>query len=242
MSNRILLVEDDAHIGEMLQQALTREGYEVEWVAEGEPAIRSAVLATPDLILLDLKLPDVDGLQVCRRLRAQSDVLPIIILTARSEEIDVVIGLDAGADDYVVKPFRLAELLARVRAHLRRPVRPSESEVMEVGNVEVNLAARRALVAERGEMALRPKEFDLLSFLMLHHGRALTRTRITEEVWGSKSDSTTKTLDVHIGTLRRKMLDGGASARIVTIRGTGYRLDPAESSDGRSASSGQDHS
>jgi DNA-binding response OmpR family regulator len=228
MTNHILLIEDDAHIGEMLQQALTREGYHVDWVTEGEPGIRSTDAAAPDLILLDLKLPDVDGLQVCRRLRAEFAVLPIIILTARSEEIDIVIGLDAGADDYVVKPFRLAELLARVRAHLRRPLRPLEAELIETGNVEVNLAARRALVADRGELALRPKEFDLLAFLMLHSGRALSRTRITEEVWGSQSDSTTKTLDVHIGTLRRKMLDGGATTRITTIRGTGYRLDPAE--------------
>jgi len=233
MTDRILLIEDDAHIGEMLQHALTREGYQTEWVGEGEAAIRVASATTPDLILLDLKLPDIDGLQVCRRIRSEFEALPIIILTARSEEIDVVIGLDAGADDYVVKPFRLAELLARVRAHLRKPNRPSESEseVLLLGNVELDLAARRAVVIDRGELPLRPKEFDLLTFLMLHSGRALTRSRITEDVWGSQSDSTTKTLDVHIGTLRRKMLDVGATVRITTIRGIGYRLDPPESPD-----------
>jgi DNA-binding response OmpR family regulator len=233
MTDRILLIEDDAHIGEMLQHALTREGYQTQWVGEGEAAILVAASSTPDLILLDLKLPDIDGLQVCRRLRADFDTLPIIILTARSEEIDIVIGLDAGADDYVVKPFRLAELLARVRAHLRRPNRPTEaeSEVLLLGNVEVDLAARRALVTDRGELPLRPKEFDLLTFLMLHSGRALTRSRITEDVWGSQSDSTTKTLDVHIGTLRRKMLDVGATVHITTIRGIGYRLDPPELQD-----------
>ncbi|MDQ6615185.1 MAG: response regulator transcription factor [Actinomycetota bacterium] len=187
-----------------------------------------------------MKLPDIDGLQVCRRLRADFDVLPIVILTARAEELDVVIGLDAGADDYVVKPFRLAELLARVRAHLRRPIRPLAPEVMEVGNVEVNLAARRATIADRGELPLRPKEFDLLAFFAVHRGRALTRRRITEEVWGSQSDSTTKTLDVHIGTLRRKMHEFGASPRITTIRGTGYRLDTAEFGHGWQVSGGAD--
>jgi DNA-binding response OmpR family regulator len=229
MTSRILLIEDDPHIGEMLQRALTREGYQADWANDGEAGLTAAAATAPDLVLLDLKLPDIDGLDVCRRIRAEFTVLPIIMLTARSEEIDIVIGLDAGADDYVVKPFRLAELMARIRAHLRRPVASSDAEVMDLGNVEVNRGSRRAVVADVGELLLRPKEFDLLAFLMLHSGRALSRSRITEEVWGSPSDSTTKTLDVHIGTLRRKMLDGGASTRIVTIRGTGYRLDSSGS-------------
>jgi len=226
MALRILLIEDDPHIGEMLQQALTREGYQAEWATAGEAGLQAAAESPPDIVLLDLTLPDMGGLEVCRRLRARFATLPIVILTARSEEIDIVIGLDAGADDYIVKPFRLAELLARVRAHLRRPTGSSDSEVLALGNVEVDRAARRAVVADGAELPLRPKEFDLLVLLMLHSGRALARSRITEEIWGSQSDSTTKTLDVHIGTLRRKMLDCGASTKIVTIRGTGYRFDP----------------
>ncbi len=227
IAERILLVDPDAHSGETLRQALTREGYRVEWVTAGAAAIASAAAWPPELVLLDVTLADIDGLWVCRRLRAALDDVAIMIVTGRGQEIDVVIGLDSGADDYVVKPFALAELLARVRAHLRRPTRAAQPKVAELGNLTVNVAARRAVVAGRGELLVTAKEFDLLAMFMVHRGRALTSQWISEEIWGWRSDATTKSLAVHIANLRRKMADGGASPMITTIRGSGYRMDPA---------------
>jgi DNA-binding response OmpR family regulator len=174
-------------------------------------------------VLLDLGLPDLDGVEVCRRLRAQVPMTTIVILTARSDEIDVVLGLDAGADDYVTKPFRLAELLARVRAHLRR-ARPDDGERMKVGDLDVDVAARRASLGAH-DLELRAKEFDLLALLVGEAGRVLTRERIMAEVWDEHWYGSTKTLDMHISSLRRKLGDGGGAPRITTLRGVGYRLE-----------------
>jgi DNA-binding response OmpR family regulator len=224
--DQILVVEDDEAIGRTVTQTLERHGYVVEWVHTGADALAAATRAAPSLVILDLGLPDLDGIEVCRRLRHAGTEVPIMILTARPDEIDVVVGLDAGADDYVTKPFSLAELLARVRAHLRRPA-GAESDRLVVGDLEIDRDARRAFVAGR-EVQLRAKEFDLLTLLATEAGRALDRARIMQDVWDDHWYGSTRTLDMHISSLRRKLADGDAAAgpvRITTIRGVGYRLE-----------------
>jgi DNA-binding response OmpR family regulator len=175
-------------------------------------------------VLLDLGLPDMDGVDVCSQLRALTPSATIVILTARTDEIDVVVGLDAGADDYVTKPFRLGELLARVRAHLRRPHGDGAHETFEVGPLVVDLASRRVMYDGK-EIELRPKEFDLLALLIENAGRAMPRERIMEEVWDEHWFGSTKTLDMHISALRRKLADSGGQIVITTLRGVGYRLE-----------------
>jgi DNA-binding response OmpR family regulator len=222
---RILVVEDDEAIGPGLSQALSGQGYTVLLATTGSDALREATEEAPDLVLLDLGLPDLDGVEVCRRLRAIVPGTTIVMLTARGAEIDVVVGLDAGADDYVTKPFGLAELLARVRAHLRRaePVGPTER--LAVGQLELNMGSHRTWIAGR-EVDLRPKEFDLLALLMLEAGRVVLRERIMSEVWDEHWFGSTKTLDMHISALRKKLLDAGdVPNRLSTIRGVGYRLE-----------------
>jgi DNA-binding response OmpR family regulator len=176
------------------------------------------------LVLLDLGLPDIDGLDVCRRLRAATADLAIVILTARDQELDLVAGLDAGADDYLVKPFKLSELLARVRAHMRRitsvPGPRAPAAPLRAAGVEIDRAARR-VERDGEEVALRPKEFDLLLLLADHAGRVVTRETIMREVWDTDWMGSTKTLDNHILTLRAKLADGA----ITTLRGIGYRLE-----------------
>ncbi len=221
---RILVVEDDPKIGDGLRRALVSEGYEVEWVLDGSSAARSASLEPPDLVVLDLYLPDVDGVDVCQDLREAFPTLPIMILSARTDEIDIVVGLDAGADDYMVKPFRLAELLARIRAHLRRPG-SAAAEKTTVGDLSIDLGARRVTVGA-ADVDLRPKELDLLVLLAANAGRLVSRDHIVRELWEPGSSGSAKSLDMHVSSLRRKLLDGGSATRITTIRGSGYRLDP----------------
>jgi DNA-binding response OmpR family regulator len=220
---QILVIEDDAAIGQGLTEALDAHGYEARWATTGTEGLELAAAAAPNLVLLDLGLPDLDGVEVCRRLRAQAPMTTIVILTARSDEIDVVLGLDAGADDYVTKPFRLTELLARVRAHLRR-TRPEDGGRVVVGDLEVDVGARRAFLAGH-ELELRAKEFDLMALLVGDAGRAVTRERIMAEVWDEHWFGSTKTLDMHISSLRRKLGDRSGSPRITTLRGVGYRLE-----------------
>jgi DNA-binding response OmpR family regulator len=219
----ILLVEDDAAIASGLVRVLESQGYAVSHLSRGGPALAAA---TPDvgLVILDLGLPDVDGLDVCRRLRANRPDLGVLILTARDLELDVVAGLDAGADDYLVKPFRLSELLARVRAHLRRASGPEDPELAEplrARDVRIDLGARRAWRGDV-ELALRPKEFDLLALLVREAGRVVSRERIMHEVWDTDWLGSTKTLDTHVLTLRGKV----GSEAIATLRGVGYRFEP----------------
>jgi DNA-binding response OmpR family regulator len=224
-ASRILLVEDDEAIGASLARVLRAEGHDVDWHTLGLPALASAADAVPDLVVLDLWLPDVDGVELCRRLRAAGQQMAIVMLTARAEEMDVVLGLDAGADDYLTKPFRLSELLARVRAHLRRRERDDGHEPrVEVGALRVDRAARRAWHAGL-ELELRPKEFDLLTLLAAQAGRVVTRERIMSAVWDENWFGPTKTLDQHIASLRHKLAACGCEDAITTLRGVGYRLE-----------------
>ena len=222
---KVLLAEDDPAISEPLARALRREGYEVDVCTDGEAALEQALLA-PDLLVLDLGLPKMDGLEVCRRLRQEGSSVPVLVLTARADEVDTVVGLDAGADDYVTKPFRLAELLARVRALLRRSVGdPGDEDEVHAQNVRVDVAAHRAFQGER-ELHLTAKEFDLLRVLVGAAGTVVARETLMREVWGSDPTGSTKTLDMHVSWLRRKLGDDANAPRYVTtVRGMGFRFE-----------------
>ena len=218
------MVEDDAGIAQPLQRALTREGFEVAHADTGQRALDLVVLGDVDLVLLDLTLPDIDGLDVCRKLRADHPVLPIIMLTARSEEVDLVVGFDAGADDYMTKPFSMAELAARVRARLRLAT-PIEPRTVKVGEVQIDLEAHKAW---RGsdELQLTPKEFDLLTLLVSEAGRVVTRQRIMTEVWAAGWYGNSRALDVHISAVRRKLGDPPDQPIFIsTVRGVGFRFE-----------------
>lgn len=224
--HQVLVVEDDEGIAEPLVRTLEREGYAVERCSEGLPALERALGGGVDLVLLDLGLPDLDGLEVCRRLRAGGYPAGIMILTARGGELDRVVGLDVGADDYMAKPFALAELLARTRALLRRTaVRvPAGPGPGSRDGLSLDTAARRVWV-DSEEIALTTKEFDLLALLCQERGTVVTRERLMDEVWDSNWYGSTKTLDVTIGRLRQKLEEFASSARVVTVRGVGFRLE-----------------
>jgi DNA-binding response OmpR family regulator len=216
---RILIVEDEDAIAVPLAEGLSREGFEVTRVANGADALTSP---EPDLVLLDLRLPDMDGLDVCRALRARSQV-PIIVVTAKGEEVDRVVGLEVGADDYVVKPFGLRELVARIRAVSRRAGARSEGGddgPIAVGPLAIDLRAHRATL-DGDEIALTAKEFDLLTVLAREAGAVVSRERILAEVWNTTWYGSAKTIDVHVASLRRKLGDPGW---IETVRGVGLRL------------------
>jgi DNA-binding response OmpR family regulator len=215
---QVLIVEDDDAIAAPLGEGLRREGYETRRVATGSAAL--GAWESADVVLLDLRLPDLDGYTVCRELRARSNV-PIIILSARGEEADRVVGLELGADDYVVKPFGLRELMARIRAVARRAqAREPFPLLATVSRLAVDPRTRRARLDGR-ELELTPKEFDLLALLAVDPGAVVTRRRILEEVWDTAWLGSTKTVDVHVSSLRRKL---GASGWVETVRGIGFRL------------------
>ncbi len=232
---RILVVEDEENISQTLRYNLTREGYEVSEAATGTAAIELARQRRPDLILLDLMLPEMSGLEVCRVLRAEMST-PILMLTAKASELDKVVGLQVGADDYVTKPFSLNELLARVAAMLRRSeVAGTQNldtgEVEEFGGFRLDRAARTVRVGDE-DVHLSPKEFDLLSLLLGNPGRVLSRSTIIQRVWGSKFFGDHKTVDVHIRWLREKFERFNTLPfRITTVFGVGYRLDRLEAAD-----------
>ena len=227
----ILVVDDEQSYRDALAVALQREGFRVEVAADGQEAIDQFDSTSPALVLLDVMLPRISGVDVCRDLRSRSRV-PIIMVTARSNEIDAVVGLEVGADDYVSKPFRLRELIARVRAALRRsadeePTSITDQEVLEIG--DVRLDAGRHEVFVRGDPVPLPlKEFELLELLLANAGRVLTRDVLIDRIWGPNYFGDTKTLDVHIKRLRSKIeRDPANPSRIVTVRGVGYRYERA---------------
>jgi two-component system, OmpR family, response regulator RegX3 len=226
----ILVVDDEQSYRDALAVALQREGFLVETAADGPEAIERFEVSRPALMLLDVMLPKISGIDVCRELRSRSRV-PIIMVTARNAEIDAVVGLEVGADDYVTKPFRLRELIARVRAALRRiPASESESDPQDVLEIaDVRLDTGRHEVFVRGEsMAFPLKEFELLELLMTNAGRVLTRDVLIDRIWGPNYFGDTKTLDVHVKRLRSKVeIDPANPKRIVTVRGVGYRYERA---------------
>jgi DNA-binding response OmpR family regulator len=236
VAHNILLVEDDDGIALPLVRALSREGYAVEWVAEGLLALEKAGTGRFHLVVLDLGLPDMDGLDVCRLLREGGCDDAVLILTARDGEIDRVVGLDVGADDYMAKPFSLAEMLARVRALLRRSTPGPAPEPAGASGaagaaktdtrsrVRVNAQARKAFACDQ-ELSLTVKEFDVLSVLDAQRGNVVTREHLMDRVWDENWFGSTKTLDVTMGRLRQKLDAVGCSTRIVTVRGVGFRLE-----------------
>ncbi len=249
MSQKILIVEDDETLLEMLVYNLERQGYEVVSVSDGRSAIPLAHEHQPNLVLLDVMLPSIDGFEVCRILRKEMN-MPILMLTARTEEIDKVVGLEMGADDYLTKPFSMRELLARVKAQLRRVAltredmtaeqretdrqqesvgaisRPTHSSKKHIfSNLLIN-PKRREVRLNNQPLRLKPKEFDLILFLAEHHGIALSRSLILERVWGWSFGGNSRTVDVHVRWLREKIeVDPSNPVRIVTIRSVGYRFE-----------------
>ena len=222
---KILVVDDERAVRESLRRALELEGYEVELATDGEEALERLGNVSPiDAAILDVLMPGVDGLEVCRRLRAEGNVVPVLMLTARAEVDSRVAGLDAGADDYLSKPFALAELLARLRALLRRAANGDETpDVLRFADLELDLGTREV---RRGDLAieLTRTEFSLLELFLRNPRQVLTRSVIFERVWGYDFGPTSNSLDVYIGYLRRKTEDGGATRLIHTVRGVGYAL------------------
>ncbi|MEK6719580.1 MAG: response regulator transcription factor [Chloroflexota bacterium] len=219
----ILIVDDERHIVDLLRLYLEKEGYAVVAAADGEEALVLHARHDPSLVILDLMLPKVDGFEVCRELRRRGDT-PIIMLTARSDDVDAVVGLELGADDYVTKPFNPRALVARVRAVLRRTdVTSRGGRPIEVGDLRIEPRRREAHIGER-RLDLRAREFDLLAALARDPGVVLTRDMLLEHVWGTDFPGETRTVDVHIGEVRKKLGDDGPA--IETVRGLGYRLVP----------------
>ena len=237
MPEKILIVEDEPSLQETLAYNLKKQGYEVEAVGDGRLAIEAARLRTPDLIVLDIMLPGLDGFEVCKTLRKEMTV-PILMLTARDDEIDRVVGLEVGADDYLTKPFSMRELIARVKAQLRRTgiiraelerlktVEPeTEHKTLVFGDLSIDQTRREVTLG--GEViALKPQEYDLLVFFAEHKGRMLSREFILEQVWGWEYIGDSRTVDVHVRWLRQKIeKDAANPERIVTVRGGGYRFE-----------------
>ncbi len=228
MADKILVVEDDASLLEAIKYNFREEGYDVYTAGDGEQAIEAARREKPGLIVLDIMLPKLNGFEVCRILRKETTV-PILMLTARADETDKIVGLEIGADDYMTKPFSMRELLARARAMLRR-ARIGETPAagpapIKIGDLEVDAARHRASLAG-GALKLSPKEFDLLAFLAKNRGLVFSREQLLEKVWGYDFAGDTRTVDVHVRWLRRKIeTDAGKPRYLVTVRGTGYKLE-----------------
>jgi DNA-binding response OmpR family regulator len=223
VGHRVLLVEDESDIVSPLVQTLEREGYVVDQATTGRDAIAVVTLSQPDIVILDLGLPDIDGLDVCRQLRGSGYQGAVLMLTGRDREVDRVVGLDAGADDYLAKPFGLAELLARLRALLRRTTVRSAGRPAE-RRLQIDVDAHRVHVGEK-EVALTGKEFDVLALLAANRDKVVSRAQLMAEVWSEGWYGSTKTLDVTIGRLRQKLEQVGPADRVVTVRGVGFRLE-----------------
>lgn len=224
---KILVVDDEPNIIELARLYLTREGYEVESAATGNEALSKQAAGNPDLIILDLMLPDIDGYEVCRRVRAKSDV-PILMLTARIEDVDKIVGLELGADDYLTKPYNPRELVARVRAILRRyQTGQKPGETIEIGRLRIDLPRQEVTIAGQ-PVKLRTKEFALLATFVQNPGIVMSREKLLETVWGFDYYGESRTVDVHVNHLREKI--AGSGAQIETVRGTGYKITADEGS------------
>ncbi len=219
----VLFVEDEAEVAEPLAAALRREGYGIDVCRTGSDALTAIRTAPYELVVLDLGLPDIDGLELCREIRRRLPLLPVLMLTARADEVDIVVGLDAGADDYLTKPFRLAELLARIRALLRRNTATSD---IEINGLRIEPAARRAWVGE-SPLELSAKEFDLLTLLARNASSVVDRAQIVRDVWAGTIPESSRSIDTHISALRRTLSTADGPIRLSTIRGVGFRLEPA---------------
>jgi DNA-binding response OmpR family regulator len=224
----ILIIEDEAALVAALSYNLRREGYDVTSAGDGAEGLRLARSGRPALVILDLMLPGMDGIDVCRRLRSQSTV-PILMLTAKSDEVDKVVGLEVGADDYMTKPFSVRELLARVRALLRRVEMEREAappDVIELADLRLDMRGRQASKGGR-ELALKPKEFDLVAFLARHPRQVFSREQLLDEVWGFEFAGASRTVDVHVRWLRQKIEDDPSQpVHLLTVRGSGYKFVP----------------
>lgn len=228
MAEKILVVEDDANLLETLKYNLKKESYDVVTAVDGEQAVEAARRGKPDLILLDIMLPKLSGYEVCRILRKEMTV-PILMLTARADETDKIVGLEIGADDYVTKPFSMRELIARIRAMLRRTrfmeSRSLEADIIQAGDIQIDIARHRASLRDT-PLVLNPKEYDLLVFLARNNGLVFNRDQLLEKVWGYDYAGDTRTVDVHVRWLRQKIETDPANPRyLVTVRGTGYKLE-----------------
>jgi DNA-binding response OmpR family regulator len=235
MPESILVVEDEPALRDTLSYNLKKDGFAVEAVGDGRSALESARRLKPDLIVLDLMLPEIDGFEVCRILRKEM-ITPILMLTARDDEIDRVVGLEVGADDYLTKPFSMRELMARVKAQLRRSrllreeldksnAEGKQQEKLTFGNLVIN-STRREVTVDDKPLALKPQEYELLVFFAEHRGKMLSREFILERVWGWDFIGDSRTVDVHVRWLRQKIeRDPGKPTRIVTVRGGGYRFE-----------------
>ncbi len=238
MSERVLVVEDEINLQETLAYNLNRQGYEVETTGDGNEAVSMALKNPPDLILLDVLLPGIDGFEVCRILR-QDLTVPIIFLTARDDEIDRVVGLEIGGDDYMTKPFSMRELMARIKARLRTnrlireylgaqgspETRKNSDEVLTFGNIQINRKRREVLLNDT-LLVMKPKEYELLLFLTQHQGRTLSREYILKQVWGYDFIGDSRTVDVHVRWIREKIeVEPSNPIRIVTVRSAGYRFE-----------------
>jgi DNA-binding response OmpR family regulator len=226
--NRVLVVDDEDHILELARLYLAREGYQIETVSDGALALARFAQVKPDLVVLDIMLPNVDGLTICREIRKQSQV-PIIMLTARDEVTDKVVGLELGADDYLTKPFHPQELVARAKALVRRSrLEPDQPKLVRAGGLEVDLERHEVRCGE-SKVQLRPKEFDLLALLARHPSRVFQRSELLDLVWGYDFPGYTRTVDVHVQQLREKLAEGGVSdPSIQTVWGVGYKLEIGE--------------
>ena len=228
---RILIVEDEAAVARGLEYGLKSEGFSVLWATNGAQALELARREEPHLILLDIRLPDISGFDVCRQLRQEDYRMPVLMLTARDEEVDKVLGLELGADDYIVKPYSLRELISRVRANLRRAYGdlavPTSADLVRFGDIKIDLEQLQVRKAN-AQVYLTPIEFRLLKHLVTHPNRPFSREALIEQVWGYESDvGSDRTVDVHIRHLRKKIEDDPANPRwIVTIRGMGYKFSP----------------
>lgn len=237
MPEKLLVVDDEPALQQTLKYALEKEGYLVKVAADGKTAVQLARAWTPDMMLLDVMLPGMDGFEVCKAVRKESDI-PILMLTARQDEVDRVVGLEVGADDYIGKPFSMRELIARVRAQLRRmhTIRatqasdnmagaPAPAGIKMLGDLTID-SSRREVKRAGVALALAPKEYDLLTYFAEHRGQMLTRPKMLEQVWGWDYVGDTRTVDVHVRSLRQKIeKDPSNPVRIVTVRGGGYRFE-----------------